>query len=169
MKLSIYLTIAALSTLASAHYLKSAKQSPIDDEGVKVNDYPWIGSNKLVTCPTSNRMTFLHVEDINITPLVPVLNEWVDVEATVYMQTPLSGIHMRVLDSRTRRDLIEPIDVMKSLKKIGVHSPLYYDFHTFRFKFKPVIPGFAGKEVDLLFYIPNFFEFICVRTPLKIR
>ncbi|CCU77672.1 CSEP0239 putative effector protein [Blumeria hordei DH14] len=143
MKLSSYLATFAISALASAHYLQLSKQSSIDDEGVKANDYPWFGNNKLVTCPTSRRMTFIDVEDINITPLVPVLNQWVEVEATVYMQTPLSGFHMRVLDSKTRRDLIEPIDVMKSLRKIGVDTPLYYDSHTFRFKFKPVVPGYS--------------------------
>ncbi|CCU77631.1 CSEP0240 putative effector protein [Blumeria hordei DH14] len=143
MKLSSYLATFAISTLASAHYLQLAEQSNIYDEGVKSNDFPWSGKNKLVTCPTSKRINFIDVEDINITPLVPVLNEWVEVEATPYFHAQIAGFYMRVLDSKTRRDLIEPIDVFKSLTKIGVHIPYNYDSHTFRFKFKPVIPGFS--------------------------
>ncbi|EPQ65375.1 putative secreted effector protein [Blumeria graminis f. sp. tritici 96224] len=143
MKLSIYLATFALSTLATAHYLKTTEQSTIDDEGVKVNDFPWFGNNKLVTCPTTKRMTFLNVDNINITPLVPVLNEWVNIEANVHMDVQMYGIHMRVLDSRTRRDLIEPIDVTKSLWTIGVPTPMYSKSFTYRFKFKPIIPGFA--------------------------
>ncbi|CCU77743.1 CSEP0392 putative effector protein [Blumeria hordei DH14] len=130
MKLSINLATLAFSTLVTAYCVQPALQPTISEEQEVIKKSHKIpGHNFLEYCNDNPDDNLLKLESVDIDPIMPVIDGSVNVNIKGFTPVPITDeIFIRILDWKTRQDLITPVELLSLLRKSFIETPIVGNF-----------------------------------------